>query len=174
MSRRGPCSSSLCKLSVFPMRVIDACFGPRRGPAVQSEGPPIFAFTQEVSMRMLRYLVQRVEISFLGLTRVGTLGCLLASVLQAASQQCSSSSYVRVGLAHRTTATGKLQVSITLSATLVRPRRRLSCALGGEELCSPHSLYNTTVSRASKRSARQSDVARLTKLVRRRVDARSR
>ena len=60
---------------------------------------------------------------------------------------------------------GKLQVSITLSATLVRPRRWLSCALGGEELCSPTASTTPTVSRASKRSARQSDVARLTKLV---------
>ena len=37
----------------------------------------------------------------------------------------------------------KLQVSITLSATLVRPRRWLSCALGGEELCSPTASHNT-------------------------------
>ena len=113
-------------------------------------------------MRMLRYFLQRVGISFLGLTRVGTLGLLLASVLQAASPtkipEQSSSTYVCLAL--RTTAAGMLQVSITLSATLVRPRRWLSCALGGEELCSPTASHNTdslarvqTVRAAKRRGA---------------------
>ena len=47
-------------------------------------------------MRMLRYFVQRVENSILGLTRVRTLGCLLASVLQAASPKKVQHTYAGV------------------------------------------------------------------------------
>ena len=67
--------------------------------------------------------------------------CLLVSYRPLAQKKCSIRTQECLG--HRTTAAGKLQVSITLSATLVRPRRRLSCALVGEELCSPTASHNT-------------------------------